>query len=225
MNRTRICRIIGGAAVGGAGLLGVYLKLIRPRTMRWGATDEEVARPLPGDTVLARPGFSATRAITIRARPEQIWPWLLQIGTGRAGWYSYDQLDNAGIPSATEIIPELQDLQVGDLIPMVMGEEVGPRVRELEPNRRMLWVTEDEMSWEWLLEPIDEQTTRLLNRIRGIYPPLLSRRMPYAILASTVDIVMNRKQLRQIKARAERLARASSQPGQPVPPVPAGVRS
>jgi hypothetical protein len=100
-----------------------------------------------------------------------------------------------------------------------MGEEVGPRVRELEPNRRMLWVTEDQMSWEWLLEPIDEQTTRLLNRIRGIYPPLLSRRMPYAIVASTVDIVMNRKQLRGIKARAERLARASSQPGQPVTPV------
>jgi hypothetical protein len=161
----------------------------------------------------------------IRARPEHIWPWLVQIGTGRAGWYAYNRLDNAGVPSAQTIVPELQHLQVGDLIPMVVGEQVGPRVRELEPDRRMLWVTEDQLSWEWLLEPIDAQTTRLLNRIRGTYPPLFSRRMPYAIAASVGDIVMNRKQLRGIKARAERLARASSQPGQPVPPVPAGVPS
>jgi hypothetical protein len=149
----------------------------------------------------------------------------VQIGTGRAGWYAYNRLDNAGVPSAQTIVPELQHLQVGDLIPMVVGEQVGPRVRELEPDRRMLWVTEDQLSWEWLLEPIDAQTTRLLNRIRGTYPPLFSRRMPYAIAASVGDIVMNRKQLRGIKARAERLARASSQPGQPVPPVPAGVPS
>ena len=109
--------------------------------MRWGATNEEVARPQPGDDVLARPGFRATRAITIRARPEHIWPWLVQIGSGRAGWYAFDRIDNAGVPSAHRIVPELQDLKVGDLVPMVVGEEVGPRVRELELNRRMLWIT------------------------------------------------------------------------------------
>ena len=192
--------------------------------MRWGATDEEVTRPLPGDHILPQPGFSATRAITIAARPEHIWPWPVQMGSGRAGWYSYDRLDNAGVPSATEVLPQFQHLQVGDLIPMVVGQPVGPHVRELEPDRRMLWVTEDQLSWEWLLEPIGEQSTRLLNRIRGTYPPLWSRRMPYAIAASTGDIVMNRRQLRGIRARAERLAQAPNNalrpaalPSAPVP--------
>jgi hypothetical protein len=204
----RVRRLALGVAVGGAGLVAVYLRLVRPWTMRWGATDEEVARPLPGDRVLPQPGFSATRAITIAAPPEHIWPWLVQMGSGRAGWYAIDRIDNAGVPSATEIIAELQDLKVGDVIPMVVGRPVGPHVRELEPGRRMLWVTEGQLSWEWLLEPVDQQTTRLLNRIRGAYPPLWSRRMLYAIAASTGDIVMNRKQLRGIKARAERLAQA-----------------
>jgi hypothetical protein len=130
----------------------------------------------------------------------------VQIGSGRAGWYAFDRIDNGGMPSAQRVVPELQQLQVGDLIPMLVGKQVGPRVRELEPSRRMLWVTEDELSWKWLVEPIDEQTTRLLNRIRGTYPPLLSRRMLYAIVASTGDILMNRRQLRGIRARAERRA-------------------
>jgi hypothetical protein len=80
MNRTRICRIIGGAAASTAGLMGVYLKLVRPQTMRWEATDEAAARPLPGDRVLRRPGFSATRIITIRARPEHAGPALTRAG-------------------------------------------------------------------------------------------------------------------------------------------------
>ena len=106
---------------------------------------------------------------------------------------------------------------------MVVDQEVGPRVKALEPNRRMLWVTEDQLSWEWLLEPVDNQTTRLLNRIRGTYPPLGSRRMLYAIAASTGDIVMNRRQLRGIKARAERLAQARNDPLQVAAPTSAQV--
>jgi hypothetical protein len=124
---------------GGAGLLAVYMRLVRPWTLRWGATDAEVGRPLPGDQLMTRPGFKATRAITIAARPEHIWPWLVQLGSGRAGWYAIDRIDNAGVPSAQTIRPELQDLQVGDRIPMIAGKDVGPVVKELEPNRRMLW--------------------------------------------------------------------------------------
>ena len=93
----------------GAIVLGVYLRFIRPWQLRWGATDEEVARAMPGDDVVKHPTFNATRAVTIQARPEQIWPWLVQIGvTPRAGWYSYDWLDNLGIPSAERIVPEWQ---------------------------------------------------------------------------------------------------------------------
>jgi hypothetical protein len=210
MSHPRLRQVALDGAAAGAGLLAVYLKLIRPWTMRWGATDGEVARPLPGDQLMARPGYRATRAITIAARPEHIWPWLVQLGSGRAGWYAIDRIDNAGVPSAQRIVPELQDLQVGDRVPMIAGEEVGPVVKELEPNHRMLWWDgQGEFTWEWLLEPVDDHRTRLVTRIQEAYPPLWSRRMLHAIVASTGDIVMVRKQLRGIKARAERLARAA----------------
>jgi hypothetical protein len=223
MNHPRWRRIVLVGVASGAGLLATYLQLVRPWTMRWGATNTEVDRPLPGDQSMTRPGFSATRAITIAARPEHIWPWLVQLGSGRAGWYAIDRIDNAGVPSAQTIRPELQQLPVGDRIPMVAGQEVGPLVKELEPNRRMLWWDgQGEFTWEWILDPIDDQTTRLVSRVQEAYPPLWSRRMLYAMVASSGDIVMARKQLRGIKARAERLARAASELP-PATPVPAEV--
>lgn len=183
-----------------------YLKAIRPWTMRAGASDEEAQRSLPGDGVVAGAGYRATRAITIDASPEYVWPWLVQIGSGRAGWYALDLLDNGGVPSATTIRPELQDLRIGDLVPMVVGKDVGPRVMAIEPNRRMLLATGDEFSWEWVLEPVGRARTRLINRISERYPPLFSRRMFYAVLAGSGDVVMNQLQLRAIKRRAQRLA-------------------
>jgi hypothetical protein len=69
--------------------------LLRPWHLRWGATDGEVSAPMPGDGVIDRPSFNATRAITVAAPPAEVWPWLVQIGFGRAGWYSYDLFDNA----------------------------------------------------------------------------------------------------------------------------------
>ena len=203
MNRT--ARIALGTAAAGAGLLAVYAKLVRPRAMRWGATEEEAARPLPGDEVVARADYVATRAITIDAPPQDVWPWLVQIGSGRAGWYSYDRMDNAGMPSATEIIPELQRLAVGDLIPMVAGKDIGVRVKELEPDRRMLWWdVKGEYSWEWLLEPVDGRT-RLIQRLRVTRHPWTPK-MLYELVAANGDVVMQRKLLRGVKQRAERLA-------------------
>jgi hypothetical protein len=79
-----------GLAALAAMTLGVYLRFIRPWQLRWGATDEEVARAMPGDDVVQRATFNATRGVTIQARPEQIWPWLVQMGFNRAGYYSYD---------------------------------------------------------------------------------------------------------------------------------------
>jgi hypothetical protein len=201
-----VAGIAVGAATAGAGLLAAYAKLVRPWALRWGATQEEAARALPGDGLVSKADYVATRAITIDAPPQDVWPWLVQIGRGRAGWYAYDRLDNAGMPSATEIIPELQQLQVGDLIPMVVGKDVGVRVKELEPDRRMLWWDEQgEYSWEWLLEPIDQQTTRLLNRLRVTKHPW-TRKMLYELVAANGDVVIQRKLLRGIKQRAERLA-------------------
>jgi hypothetical protein len=93
----------------------LYVKAWRPWQLRWGATDEELARALPGDELVTTPTFNATRAISIAAPPERVWPWLVQVGSRRAGWYSYDLLDNLGHHRSTRrIIPELQQLTPGD---------------------------------------------------------------------------------------------------------------
>ena len=94
------------AVVGASAVWFVY----RPWALRWGSTDEEIARAMPGDELLTDPSFNATRAVTINATPEEIWPWLVQIGYRRAGFYSYDRLDNDGVPSADRILPEYQGL-------------------------------------------------------------------------------------------------------------------
>ena len=116
-------------------LIGVgFFRLYRPWQLRWGATDEEVGASMPGDEVVPRPSFNATRAVTIDAQPEAVWPWIVQIGFGRAGWYSYDLLDNIGRHSAERVVPELQHIEIGDLVPLGPGENAGMRVKEFVPN-------------------------------------------------------------------------------------------
>jgi hypothetical protein len=127
-----------GAGLGVAvGTVWGYVRWLRPWQMNWGATDDEVARPLPGDELVNRPHWNATRAVTVAATPEQIWPWLLQLGWGRAGWYGYDWVDNRGRPSAWEILPEHQHIEVGKDFPM------SPWTRmycvAFEEPRWMLW--------------------------------------------------------------------------------------
>ena len=102
-----------------------YLRYVRPWQLTWGATAAEVARRLPSDDLVTDPTFDATRAITLDAPPEQVWPWLVQIGLTRAGWYSYDLLDNLGRPSARRIIPELQHLAAGRHRPDEPGRQAG----------------------------------------------------------------------------------------------------
>ena len=109
--RLRIRLLLLAAAAVGA--VTGYVRYVRPWQLTWGATSEEVSRPLPGDELVARPTFNATRAISIAAAPGRVWPWLLQVGLTRAGWYSYDILDNLGRRSARRIVPELQGLAPG----------------------------------------------------------------------------------------------------------------
>ncbi len=100
---------------GAAGMAAVaYGGWVRPRLRRWGARDEEVAGPYPGAGLVPDGERGATMAVTINAPPDQVWPWLVQLGGDRAGWYSWDHLDNAGHPSAREVHPEWQDLALGD---------------------------------------------------------------------------------------------------------------
>jgi hypothetical protein len=95
------------------GLVGGYALWVRPRMLRWGATDDEVERPYPGADLVPGGKRTATMAATIEAPPAQVWPWLVQMGANRAGWYSWDWLDNNGQPSANRVVPEWQDLEVG----------------------------------------------------------------------------------------------------------------
>jgi hypothetical protein len=193
-----------GLLVGSAA--GAYLRVVRPWQLRWGADDEEVSRSMPGDTLVDRPTFNATRAVTVDARPEYTWPWLLQIGINRAGWYSYDWLDNLGRPSATAIIPELQQLEVGDLIPISPNGQYGLKVWSFKPHEWMVWVDDQaHTSWLWLLDPIDEGSTRLITRIRMRYQ-WLRPDIAFDLLVEFGDLVMMRKCMLGIKERAEALA-------------------
>lgn len=196
-----------GIAVIVAGL-GTYVAVFRPRHLRWGATDEEVARPMPGDEIVARPLFNATRAVTINARPEEIWPWLMQIGYGRAGWYSYDILDNLGRRSAKQILPEYQHLAPGDLVPLGPGEESGLFVKDFRPNQWMVWwdPKRRSTSWVWGLYPIDDGQTRLISRVRNDYRKSVSNFLFGVLLIETADFPMMRKCMLGIKSRAEQMA-------------------
>ena len=134
------CRMtFGRKIVGVAGTAAVvYGAWVRPRLMRWGATDEEVAGPYPGADLVPDGERGATMAVTIDAPPDQVWPWLVQLGGDRGGWYSWDHLDNAGRPSAQRVHPEWQDIALGDYV-KYWTRRHGPvdawQVAALEPNR------------------------------------------------------------------------------------------
>jgi hypothetical protein len=187
-----------------------FVAVYRPWHLKWGATAEDLARSMSGDEIVRRPIFNATRVVTIDARPEDIWPWIVQIGFGRAGWYSYDVFDNLGRRSSESIVPGLQGIAVGDLVPLGPGEGSGMFVKELVPNQSMLWWTgkDGQTTWAWGLYPTAGGATRLVTRVRAPF----SWRQPvsavWILLDEVADFPMMRKCLLGIKRRAEAQARA-----------------
>jgi hypothetical protein len=183
--------------------------LFRRWHLRWGTTPDEVAAALPGDGLLPQAQFRCTRAITIQAPPRLVWPWLVQVGCLRAGFYSNDLLDNLGHPSAHAIVPELQHLEVGQWIPM---SPTGPsdvtafRVEGFEVNQWLLWRKPDS-TWAWQLVDVGYGTTRLVTRVHACYRwsrPLTA--LLGVALMEFGDFAMMRRMLLGIKARAETLA-------------------
>lgn len=181
-----------------------YLRVVRPWQLTWGATPEEVAGGLPGDDLVERPTLCATRAITIAAPPERIFPWLLQVGVHRGGWYSYDRLDNLGRASARSIRSELQDVRPGQLLPMSPDGKHGIRVHSLDPPTSMVWGTPGDTTWTWHLEGREDGTTRVVTRVRSRYrwtsPTIL-----FSMLLEFADVVMMRKMLLTLRERIEPL--------------------
>lgn len=176
---------------------------------RWGATQQEVSERLPGDDVpLPQFGMTATRSITIQAPPEHVWPWITQLGFGKAGWYSYDILDNLGRPSATEILPQWQEVRPGDaaapMNPFQPIEESPWRVRSVVKNETLLWQNDHSATWVWRLTALPDGATRLISRVRISYASASG--LAFAPILEIADFPMYRRMLLGIKARAERLS-------------------
>ncbi|MCX6048861.1 MAG: hypothetical protein NT075_27490 [Chloroflexi bacterium] len=187
-------------------LVFVYLTRLRPWQLRWGATDDEIKRAMPGDEIVDQPSFNATRAVTIQAPAEQIYPWIVQMGVTRAGWYSYDLLDNLGKPSAERILPEQQNIQIGDLIPLSPDGKQGMRVKDFRQNQSMVWWDQKgDSTWVWGIYPEGEAASRLVTRVRVKYR-LFSLAIFFNLLIEFCDIVMMRKCMFGIKRRAEAMS-------------------
>ena len=181
--------------------------LYRRRHLRWGSTDDEVTSAMQGDAVLPDAQFVTTRSITIDAEPAAVWPWLVQVGCGRAGWYSNDLLDNLARPSATTILPDLQHLEVGQWIPMSPSatptDKTAFRVDSYDIGSWLLWAKPDS-TWSWRLTPTASGGTRLTTRVHAVYDwshPLTA--VLGVVLLEFGDFAMMRRMLRGIKTRAE----------------------
>jgi hypothetical protein len=193
--------------------------LLRPYWyLNWGATGDERHKKWPGDELVEKPGYS-TRAVTINASTESIWPWILQIGQDRGGFYSYTWLENlllADMHNAGRIVPEYQSRKVGDVVWLAPERRYGGQakmvVAQLVPNRAMVLVQADDFDkalrgewvrggvWQFLLEPIDSRSTRLI--MRGAAPDKTS--LLYDLMFDPAHFIMERKMMLGIKERAER---------------------
>jgi hypothetical protein len=188
------------SAVVAATCLLSYAAFVRPWHRHWGATSAEIDALLPGDDLV--PGASTTtRAVPVGAPPEDVWPWIVQIGFERAGWYSYDWIDNDGRPSADVVRADLQELEPGARI--LMTPDMGFVVRDVESGHHLVCLSEDgTTSWCLRLLPAPSGTSRLVSRFRARLPVSPATALWVAIADPGV-FIMERKMLKGIARRAE----------------------
>lgn len=226
----------------GAGYAG-YRYVVEPWWRSWGVDPTETHRGLPGDELVPEPSEIETRGITIDAPPSRVWPWLVQMGFGRAGWYSYDRVDITG-RSADRVVPEWQSVSAGDTMPTHPGG--GFTVKTIEPDRVLVLYLDNEIvqswtaraeehpegngkapanlaalgammsaaqppefaaSWAFVIEPVGEDRTRLIERFRVRF----SEGKPWSRYTLPMMgfgvFVMMRKQMLGIRERAEHLTK------------------
>ena len=207
--RNRNLMICAGLAAAGAGAVATYIWGIRPWHLRWGTTDEELSQPLPGDEFTPEPKLKANHAITVNAPAADVWPWLVQMGQNRGGFYSYTWLENlvgCQMSNANEIVPEWQELKVGDKV-WLHPKAPPVEVATIEPGQAIVL-----KPWgAFVLQPIDEKRTRLIIRSQGDYDPDLRNSvlnfLLWRVIYEPAHFIMERKMLLGIKSRAEKLAR------------------
>lgn len=218
-------------AATGAAISSAYLFLIRPWLLGWGATQAEAQRPLPGDDLIAHPKIEATQAITIHAPTAEVWPWLVQWGYQRAGFYSYDFIDralgSADVTSSDRILPEHQQLNVGDRV--LVAPDNGFVVKSIDPGKHIVLEARYDTttgkavengqplpeaflvtSWTWYLEPVGPQSTRMISRMKINYSSTLSNELMYHLFIEPGSCIMDRKMLLGIRDRAETAWQAKS---------------
>lgn len=210
----------------GAAFPWIYDAVISPRQMTWGAARNEIHRKWPGDDIIPSPAYESLHAVTISAPASQVWPWLLQIGENRGGFFSYDWLENlsgADIHTIQHIVPELQHEEVGD--PILLSPNVGLVVWELVPERALVLRAMDpntgqavkpdidanvffNATWSFILDETSGGPTRLIARFRADGNPrtLMKEGMHY--LLETPHFIMERKMLLNIKKLAEQMSHA-----------------
>ena len=211
--------IIGAATIAATVILSPF---IRRWYSTWGAADNELQQAIPGDRLVPHPKSQLTMAVTVQAPAAEVWPWFVQLGCQRGGWYSYDLLDNGGIPSADRIIPEYQQLDVGDVVKAMPKGDFGFPVAIIEPNRQLtLAGTTNTKTGEvadpndpkleayfsgnqtFLLTESGEKSTRLIFRMRIDWNPSLLGNVAYKGVVEPLSFVMGRKTLLNVKQRAE----------------------
>jgi hypothetical protein len=212
-------RRLGQATLGLAGAYVAALTVTRRWHQHWGATDQEITQPLPGDELIPAARLDSTHAITIAAPPEQVWPWLAQMGyEDRAGTYSYGLFERSIGRNLDRLDPAIAPLVTGGSMPFAPGMPMTVAVAD-PPRALVLWqVTsagkavdpagswgDDHVAWSWafVLEPADAATTRLLVRMRVSYQPTV-KWAPYMwLLVEPAHFVMGRRQLLGLRHRAE----------------------
>ena len=214
--RRRLRRAVGAVLLGAA-----YWTLIRPRMLNWGATPEEGRRSFPGDDLVPDADAESTMAVDIDAPPDAVWPWLCQLGQDRGGFYSHEWAENLvglDVHNADRIVPEWQDLAVGDTVRLGRADrypDATLEVAALDPARSLVLVTPDDPAWwvwSFVLDPIDGTTTRLIVRSRVRLPGTPAVRVAALAVLDPVTFVMTHGMLRGIRSRAERLARRRETP-------------
>jgi hypothetical protein len=198
-----------------------YAMSIRPRMLTWGATAEETTGTYAGDTLIPDPDGGATMAMTLPAPPEETWRWLVQMGGERAGWYSWDWLDNGGEPSADRIVQEWQTLEVGHHLrrppisetnwwtvvvlepnrTMVLQTSYGPTGRSFDPQTGHVPWSYTEGIWGFHLREAPNRGTRLVVRTRNRSRPRLLNLPLTVLVGEPVHFVMQARQLRNLRAR------------------------